>query len=85
MDGNLSEPLVNAFALATNNVLTITGTNRLSISLNITNGVFSGSFVHPVTHATTPIKGAISQWYGFGAGYFLGTNQSGSIVFQNNQ
>jgi hypothetical protein len=85
LDGNLDAPLTNTFTLSTNNILTITGTNSISLKLNITNGVLSGTFVHPVTHATTPIKGAVSQWYGGGAGYLLGTNQSGAVLLNSNE
>ena len=81
-DGNLATPLTNGLVLKTNNTFTVSGTNKLAITLNTTSGLLTGSFFHPKTRRTTTFKGAISQENNFGAGPFLGTNQSGTILIQ---
>lgn len=49
----------------------------LKLSINATNGRFSGSFVHPVTRKSTSFKGVIFQKQNGGFGYFLGADQGG--------
>ncbi|MEO7516484.1 MAG: CehA/McbA family metallohydrolase [Verrucomicrobiota bacterium] len=54
-------------------------TNGLSMRLNISAGSFSGRFVHPVTGKPIPFRGALLQNQNSSSGFFLGTNQSGSV------
>ncbi|MGV3531504.1 MAG: CAP domain-containing protein [Chthoniobacteraceae bacterium] len=77
--GGLTQPVTQP--------LTLDGRNRIRLSnaklagmrvkLNAATGVFSGSFVHPVTGASTRMAGAILQKQNAGFGYFLGENESG--------
>ncbi len=80
--GNLIVPLTNSMTLSTANKFTITSTNtsRLALSLTASSGLLIGSFVHPDTLKKSAIKGVILQKQAQGGGFFLGTNQSGSLV-----
>ncbi len=78
--GNLAPPLTNRVQLNSNTVRALDGNgNRLSLTLALTNGLFTGSFQHPVTLKTNTFKGAILQGPGWGGGWFRGTNQTGYI------
>ena len=82
-DGNLASSFTNHIAI-TNNVLSATsGTNHLKALFNPTSGLFSGTFVHPVTHKTSSFNGAVLSAQNTGYGYFLGTNQSGKVLIDN--
>ena len=85
LGGNVPEslaPLVIPVWLS-NNVVRVSGTNTNNFSLTFTsaNGLFSGLFKHPATGRPAAFKGAVIQARPshLGAGWFLGTNQSGSI------
>jgi hypothetical protein len=56
---------------------TESSTNKLSV-MNST-GMFRGSVINPATHKPIAVSGIVLQNQNFGAGYFLGTNQSGSV------
>jgi hypothetical protein len=49
------------------------------MSITRSNGVFSGSVKVPGTTRTNTFKGAFLQDLESGYGFFLGTNQSGSV------
>jgi hypothetical protein len=55
--------------------------NTLSLSLTLSSGLFSGSATVPGTRQSVWFKGALLQNRDVGCGYFLGTNQSGSVYF----
>jgi hypothetical protein len=80
--GNLTTPLTNSLTLSAVNKFTITSTNtsKLALSLTTSSGLLSGSFVHPDTFKKSTIKGVVLQKQALGGGFFLGTNQSGSLV-----
>ncbi len=86
-DGNLPVVLSNAVTVATNNRITVIGANQsgLKLTLSPKTGLLKGAFVHPGnTNAPTTIAGAVLQNYDRAAGFFLGTNQSGSISLEGN-
>ena len=77
--GNLSSSI---YAPITNGVtLKVASTNHISFSLDRNSGLITGSFIHPVTHVSTPLNGVVLQVYNVATGYFLGTNQSGNFSF----
>jgi hypothetical protein len=80
--GNLSAPMTNDIALSSANkfVITSTNTSRLALSLTTSSGLIGGSFVHPDTRKKSAIKGVILQKQSMGGGFFMGTNQSGSVT-----
>jgi hypothetical protein len=79
--GNLRAPVVTHFALTYRNVVVDLGTNGLALTFDLPSGLFTGSFVDPVSRRRIPFRGAALQNETAGAGYFLGTNQSGLVLF----
>ena len=80
--GNLALPFENKFFLNTNNAvaMTLPILNNQRFSIVARNGIFSGTFNHPNnTNAVTKFFGIVLQDYNYGRGYFVGTNQTGSI------
>ncbi|MGD0016476.1 MAG: fibronectin type III domain-containing protein [Verrucomicrobiia bacterium] len=84
-DGNLTGVLSNLLTVASNNTVTILSGNITNLTLKLTpkTGLFSGGFWHPATGKTTKFQGAVLQLQDFGAGYFLGTNESGYVTFES--
>ena len=84
--GGLLAPVAIPTLIANNRLVPLPGSSirRFSVSINPTNGKFTGEFKHPVTRKSNPIKGVVLQLQNVGAGYFLGALQSGAIVFSRN-
>jgi len=80
-DGNLPAPLVNIVRLSPTSTITTDSATGFKMTLNRTNGVFSGSFQIPGTTTTRSFYGSLLQNRDVGFGYFLGTDQSGGIRF----
>ena len=86
--GNLPFSITNQIILASNNTITLTSaaqnTNKLVLTITKTTGAISGSFANP-SDPKRPIKvnsvGLQNQTNA--VGYFLGTNQSGSLLLEN--
>lgn len=78
--GNLPTAFTNQVVLKTNNTVLNLSTNRLSLSLTTSSGLFGGSVVNPMTGKLTSFKGVVLQKQELGSGYFLGTNQSGRVL-----
>jgi hypothetical protein len=80
--GNLVVPLTNAVMLTpTNKVIDLSLTNRLSLSLTVSNGTFAGSVREPGLTRSNSFKGVLLQNENSGYGYFLETNRSGRVLF----
>ena len=79
--GNLTAPFTNVVTLTSTNRVINGSPNSLSLSLTRSNGLFSGSVKVPGTTRTNTFKGVLIQGLDSGYGYFLGTNQSGSVFF----
>ncbi len=75
--GNLEE-FENLVSLSENKVTNL-GTNKLTLSINKSSGLFSGSVTPPGARASIPFKGATDKNRNQGWGFFLGTNQSGRV------
>jgi hypothetical protein len=78
--GNLSAPFTNQVTLTSSN--RVISTNKMSLNIIAADGTFSGSAKVPGTARTNSFKGALFQDANAGYGYFLGTNQSGRVVFE---
>jgi hypothetical protein len=79
--GNLTGPLTNAVMLtATNKVIDLSLTNKLSLSLTVSNGTFAGSVREPGLTRSNSFKGVLLQDQNSGYGYFLETNRSGRVL-----
>jgi hypothetical protein len=78
--GNLDSAITNAFTLGTNNlfVLLPPNTNSVKLGVAVRTGILKGSFFHP-SKGSTPIWGAVLQDQKEAFGFFIGTNQSGSM------
>jgi hypothetical protein len=57
----------------------VTDTNKMSLTISTASGLFTGSVVNPATKKAISIYGAVLQKQNIGAGYFLGTNESGEV------
>jgi hypothetical protein len=76
-NGNLATAVTNGLSISPNN--TISGTNNLKLTFTTTSGLFQGSVLNPATGKLIAVKGALLQKQNLGYGYFLGTNQTGSV------
>ncbi len=80
--GNLGVPLTNAVMMTiTNKVMDLSLSNKLSLSLTVSNGAFAGSVTQPGLTRSNLFKGVLLQDENSGYGYFLGTNRSGRVRF----
>lgn len=79
VDGNLAEEITNRFDIGLVNRVAWEGTNFTALSFTSKDGRFKGTFKHPAIGKPTSFSGVLHQPYGRGAGFFLGTNQSGAI------
>lgn len=79
--GNLTDSHVDPFQLGSGNRVTWLGTNFTTLTLNAKDGRFKGKFIHSATGKPTAFNGVSYPTFGAGAGFFLGTNESGLIEF----
>jgi len=79
--GNLSQSITNEVLLAGNNRVTNQSNNKLSLTITTSSGLFQGSVVDPATSKSIPFSGAVLQKQNIGNGIFLGTNQTGRVLF----
>lgn len=77
-NGNLAADFANDVTIDPKGKVTNLDANKLSLSIN-GNGLISGSVTPPAGGKAVPFKGAILQKGTNGAGFFLGTNASGSV------
>ena len=84
--GNLAGVVTNHVTLGSNNRLTVVdpGPSKLTLTVNLSAGSLNGSFMHPQTGKSASIKGVVLQSMNAAGGYFLGTNQSGRVLLQQN-
>jgi hypothetical protein len=75
--GNLSSNLTYGVTLGANNKLS--GTNKLSLTLTTTSGLFQGTVPGLGTNAAIPVSGVLFQGTNAGYGLFLGSTNAGSV------
>ena len=78
--GNLPSDFSNDIIIAENSSVTTTSPNKLTLSLNKGNGLMTGTAVHPSGTPTIKFKGVVLQKQESGAGFFLGTSESGRVA-----
>jgi hypothetical protein len=76
---NLPVAFTNNVTLTTNNRIINGSANFLSFNITLSNGTFAGSVKVPGTTRTNAFKGALLQDGNAGYGWFLGTDESGSV------
>jgi uncharacterized repeat protein (TIGR01451 family) len=79
--GNLSEALTNALTLGTSSKVVSVGPNKLTLTFALPSGLFTGTLVRAGTTHKINFTGVVLQQANYGSGYFLGTNQSGRVLF----
>jgi len=74
--GDLTESITNQVGLG---VVPATEacTNKLTVMTS--SGLFHGTVINPATRKPITVNGVVLQNQNYGGGYFLGTNQSGSV------
>ncbi|MEN3941086.1 Ig-like domain-containing protein [Prosthecobacter sp. SYSU 5D2] len=82
-NGNLAAPITATFTWDTNNKLVATGPNPANVQVKIApaNGKMSGSFIDPGTGRKKPFRGVITQRHEFGSALFVGTTDTGTVIF----
>jgi hypothetical protein len=78
--GDLAENMTNFVTLNFNN--SVSSTNRTSVSISLQSGLFSGHVINPSSKKPISFQGIVMTNLGAGYGFFLGTNQSGEVLFQ---
>ena len=81
-EGDLASFISNSVTLNTNNKVTLCVTNGFKLTITTKTGLFSGNFINPVTSKPTTFKGALFQKQNNGAGFFLGTDQTGFVAVE---
>jgi hypothetical protein len=79
--GNLSAGLMDEVLIDANNKVTVVGNDRFTLNLISASGLFTGRGTDPSTGKAIPFKGALLQKRAAGFGQFLGTNQTGQVLF----
>ncbi len=79
--GNLAADFENEVILDENNKVSNLGTNKLTLSISKSSGLFSGTVTPPGAARSISFKGALHQKQNYGGGFFLGTDQSGRVKF----
>jgi cyclophilin family peptidyl-prolyl cis-trans isomerase len=81
--GNLQRSMIYRVQLNDDDTFTVlTGPTPLTLAIDRNTGQISGSFLHPVTQADTPLEGTIVRVLDEGGGLFFGPDQTGSFSIQ---
>jgi hypothetical protein len=78
--GTLSSFLSNSVTLDVANKMSPCVADGFKLKMTAATGLFSGSFLNPASHKATKFNGALLQKQNLGAGFFLGTDQSGFVT-----
>ncbi len=84
-DGNLTGTLSVPLTLSATNKFLFTSPNANKCALTVSpgSGLLRGSFLPPGAKASVSLKGVIYQKTSIGAGFFRGTNETGSFVLNS--
>ncbi len=83
--GNLPAPFTSQITLALPGNRLISADKRLSVSLTLTNGLFSGKVTPPGATRTSLVRGALFQKLNCAYGFAFGTNQSAEVFLDSSQ
>jgi uncharacterized repeat protein (TIGR03803 family) len=83
--GNLTSDIVKSVGIDAHGKVTVfsPGSDKLTLNITPATGQFSGSFLNPaIAEKTFKFNGLLLQTDNSGAGFFLGTNQSGFVTVE---
>lgn len=80
--GNLSVAYTNDVVLGFGGKVTNAGPNSLTMSFNLSSGLFTGTFKPVGGTKAVPFKGVAVQKANYAAGHFFGTNESGRVALE---
>ncbi|MGA3181093.1 MAG: hypothetical protein ABSF38_12175 [Verrucomicrobiota bacterium] len=80
--GDLSVPLTDPVTLSGKGKKYESADGSLTLTINQTTGLFSGDYEAAGSKARTPLAGVVLQDQSVARGFFLGTNQSGTVLLQ---
>lgn len=78
----ISPALTNYFTLSAKDV--VSSTNKLKLAITLSSGAFRGSMFNPADNISIPISGVILTNQNAGFGFFINSNQSGSVFISTN-
>lgn len=76
---NLASTILNDVLLTPTNRIINLSSNKLSMTITLSSGLFSGSAVRPDTGRPVPFKGVLLQKANYGTGLHSGTNRTGRV------
>ena len=76
----MSTQILESLIIGSDNKIAISGVSRPTMTVNLDNGTFTGSFIHPVTRVATAFKGVFVQDETTAIGFFLGPTRSGAVL-----
>ena len=76
INGDLAESITNEVGLG---ILPATASCTNKLTVMNASGMFHGTVINPATKKPIAVSGIVLQKQNYGAGYFLGTNQCGSM------
>jgi len=80
--GNLGEDFQNAVTLsALGTVTNLSTTNKLTVSIQKSSGLLTGSVNGPGSPRSTAFRGVVHQKSRIASGFFLGTNETGNLDY----
>jgi hypothetical protein len=79
--GNLGQSFSNHVALTLANKVLNESSNKVTMTLNLSKGLFSGTFMETGSVRTVKFSGAVLQNQDTGHGSFRGTNRVGRVFF----
>jgi len=81
-NGNLAADFANDVTLGPDQRVTNNSTNALTVKIQKTSGLFTGSVTPPGGRAARSFKGALLQKQNRGAGFLLGTNRTSQVTLE---
>jgi len=81
-NGNLAADFANDVTLGIDQRVTNNSTNALTLKIQKTSGLFTGSVTPPGTRTARSFKGALLQKQNRGAGFLVGTNRTSQVTIQ---
>lgn len=80
-NGNLSSAFTNQVTLDSSSKVANQSSNKLTLTIATSTGMFKGSGVDPVSGKALNFTGVLLQKQNFGGGFFTGTDQAGRVFF----